>query len=97
VKDEEAHSEQNNVQLTATKKQLNEVKSAKKSENKSEVDTLDLKPDVNIVKEVVVAAHVEPAKEKIEEMLFSNFEINSYHSKQVSAENSALAVSKINE
>jgi len=56
-----------------------------------------LKPDVNIVKEVVVAAHVEPAKEKIEEMLFSNFEINSYHSKQVSAENSALAVSKINE
>jgi len=97
VKDEEAHSEQNNVQLTATKKQLNEVKSAKKSENKSEVDTLDLKPDVNIVKEVVVAAHVEPPKEKIEEMLFSNFEINSYHSKQVSAENSALAVSKINE
>ena len=97
MKDEEAHSEQNNVQLTATKKQLNEVKSAKKSENKSEVDTLDLKPDVNIVKEVVVAAHVEPAKEKIEEMLFSNFEINSYHSKQVSAENSALAVSKINE
>ena len=97
MKDEEAHSQQNNVQLTATKKQLNEVNSAKKSDTKSEVETLDLKPEVNIVKEVIVARPEEQPKEKTEDMLFSNFEVNSYHSKQVSADNSALAVSKINE
>ena len=30
-------------------------------------------------------------------MIFSNFEVNSFHSKQVSADNSAVAVSNLKE
>jgi hypothetical protein len=56
-------------------------------------DALDLLPEAFDDKQKEGAA----TKGKTEDIIFSNFEVNSYQSKQVQADNSAVAVSSIKE